>query len=434
MKLPYAPVEFTSKGAVAKQGQVDAALKLITSCGATDVLVVVHGWNNDMTAAQRLYERLTDNLVPLVRAGAKVAVIGVLWPSIRWADDDEVAGGGVSVGAAPGADEAALTAAITASVDDSAVRARLLELTGELGTAAGRESFLDALRDALPAPAAGPDEEPAPAALRTGDTEQVFETVRVAVLGSDDDTVAAPVGTGTGAPGVAADLLAEEGAGEPGTVGAGLFGLSWPKLATQVLNTATYYTMKARAGDVGANGVAPLVDRINAANPGIRVHLVGHSFGGRAVAAAATNITTPVASLTLLQAAFSHFGFTHDYGGSRKDGAFRGAVANGRIHGPVVITHTHNDTAVGKAYAIASRLAGQSGASIGGPDDPYGGIGANGSLGTSAAELVLGDTAARYTLTAGRVHNLKADAHVTNHGDVTNPAVANALAAAMGLR
>jgi len=191
--------------------------------------------------------------------------------------------------------------------------------------------------------------------------------------------------------------------------------------------------MKARAGDVGANGVAPLVDRINAADADRRVHLVGHSFGARVVAAAATNITTPIESLTLLQGAFSHYGLTANYRDSGKDGAFRGAIGNGLIHGPVVITHTHNDKAVRLAYAVASRLAGQVGAAIGDSNDPYGGIGANGSVGSGATQLELLDRDGDYSFTAGAIHNLLADREIANHGAVSNPAVANALAHAAGL-
>jgi hypothetical protein len=179
--------------------------------------------------------------------------------------------------------------------------------------------------------------------------------------------------------------------------------------------------------------VAPLVDRINAADPARRIHLAGHSFGARVVSAAATNVTTPIESLTLLQGAFSHYGFTHDYAGTGRDGAFRGAIANGRIHGPVVITHTHNDRAVRVAYAIASRLAGQAGAGLGDRGDLYGGIGANGSLGTGAVESTLGPAGTPYDFAPGSIHNLRADATISGHSDVTNPAVANALAHATGL-
>ncbi len=425
MKLPYAAVEFTKDGHVADPSQVAAALAMLDREHATDVLVLAHGWNNDIGAAERLYTHLTDNLADLIPAGsaARPAVIGILWPSVRWADEDQLAGGGVSVGD----DLTALTSAIAASVDDPALAARLMELAGRLDTPDGRAEFLAATRDLLPdpAPPGAADEDPAPAALRTGEAEEVFDSVRVAVSGVDDDLSAAD--PGVGAPGVAPDLLNE------GTAGAGLFGQSWLSLGRQVLNTVTYYTMKARAGDVGANGVAPLVDQINAAAPDRRIHLAGHSFGARVVSAAATNVTTPIESLTLLQGAFSHYGFTADFAHSGKDGAFRGALTNGRIHGPVVITHTHNDKAVRLAYAVASRLAGQAGAAVGDKNDLYGGIGANGSQGTNAVELVLGDAAADYQFQSGAVHNLNADRLIAGHSDVTNPAVANALGHAMGL-
>ncbi len=427
MKLPYAAIEFTKAGAPADPAQVTAALAMLDREQITDVILIAHGWNNDMPAAQRLFATLGDNLADLVPAGstARPAVIGVLWPSVRWADDTDIAGGGVAVGD----DRSALIAAIGQSVDDPGVAARLTDLAGHVDDAQGRAAFLDAVREWVPAQSVvpGADEDAPPSALVAGGAESVFDAVRVAVSGADEDLPVAPGGDGQ-APGVAPDLLSDE------TAGAGLFGMSWSALARQVLNTSTYYTMKARAGDVGAHGVAPLVDQINAAAPDRRVHLVGHSFGARVVSAAATNITTPVESLTLLQGAFSHYGFTPDFAGSGHDGAFRGAVTNGRIHGPVVITHTHNDKAVRLAYAVASRLAGQAGSAVGDRNDRFGGIGANGSVGTGAVEALLGDDSTHYDFAPGTIVNLNADRTVSGHSDVTNRAVANALAHATGLR
>ncbi len=437
MKLPYAPIEFTKTGAVADPAQVTAALAMLDRERITDVVVIAHGWNNDMPAAQRLFSTLGDNLADRIPAGsdARVAVIGVLWPSVRWADDADIAGGGVSVGD----DQSALIAAIGASVDDPEVAARLTELAGRLDDPAGRAAFLDGVRGWVPDSAGGPgagqgaDEDAPPSALVNGESEAVFDSVRVAVSGADEDLPVAPGGLAQ-APGVAPDLLADE-AGEPGAAaGAGLFGMSWAALGRQLLNTSTYYTMKARAGDVGANGVAPLVDRINAAAQERRIHLVGHSFGARVVSAAATNITTPIESLTLLQGAFSHYGFTPNFAGTGSDGAFRGAITNGRIHGPVVITHTHNDKAVRLAYAITSRLAGQAGSAVGDRNDRYGGVGANGSVDTGAVESVLGDEATDYEFAPGTITNLNADRTISGHSDVTNRAVANALAHAIGVR
>ncbi len=147
------------------------------------------------------------------------------------------------------------------------------------------------------------------------------------------------------------------------------------RAARNLLNLTTYYTMRDRAGTVGANGIAPLLEQLD--GNGRRIHLVGHSFGARAATAAANATNAPVHALVLLQGAFSHYALADDWNGQGADGLFR-AVPN-RIHGPMVVTHTKNDKAVGLAYAIASRLARQVAIDIGGPDDRYGGIGRNGS-------------------------------------------------------
>jgi hypothetical protein len=96
---------------------------------------------------------------------------------------------------------------------------------------------------------------------------------------------------------------------EGGAAGIGSFLDSFKTAALNILNYTTYYEMKTRAGKVGNNGAAPLIDNLAAKVD--RIHLIGHSFGGRLVTAAAKESTTnKLASLTLLQAAFSHNGFS----------------------------------------------------------------------------------------------------------------------------
>jgi hypothetical protein len=97
------------------------------------------------------------------------------------------------------------------------------------------------------------------------------------------------------------------------------------------------------------------------------------------------------------------------------------------VDGPLVATHTHNDKAVGIAYAVASRLAQQAGSGLGGPDDVYGGLGANGAVATAEADqATLLDPDGEYTFTDGRILNLHADL-IKNHGDVSGPPVANVI-------
>lgn len=430
MRLPYAPVEFTTEGRAADPVRTAAAVEMVRSSQASDVLLIVHGWNNDKQQAQALFERLTDNLAGLLGDAPRprIAVIGALWPSVRWADDDETPGGGVSA-ADP---RSALDAAIDDSVEDSEIARSLRAAADHLDhSTQARADFVASLRTMLPA-TSDTGEDPVPQTLVDGDPDELFAAVAEVELLNEgvDEPAAVPTGSASaGPPGSFPDLLS--GAQ---VTGAALEGLSALVLARRLLNLTTYYTMKERAGMVGSRGVAELVNRLHRDVPGMRVHLAGHSFGARVVAAAAASSAADIQSATLLQGAFSHFGFAADFDKRGTDGAFRRALTGGHLRGPIVVTHTHNDRAVRTAYAIASRLARQAGTALGGGrDDPYGGIGANGAVGTEEADdtVTLQDVGYQYAFRPGRIHNLRADRFVGSHGSVTGRQVAHALLSAM---
>jgi pimeloyl-ACP methyl ester carboxylesterase len=251
--------------------------------------------------------------------------------------------------------------------------------------------------------------------LIEGDAEQVFDEA------SDPDrptSATRPPGPEGSAPADRAPVAARASAPAPrtppdhtevgGAAGFGFGGIL--RGARTLLNLTTYYTMKARAGDVGSKGVAGLLDALAEHAPDVRRHLAGHSFGARVVTAAAMH-GPPVHTVALLQGAFSHHGLAEDYDGKGNDGFFRPVLAPElNITGPLLVTHTGNDRAVGVAYAVASRLARQRASGLGGPDDLYGGIGRNGALNTPevvtpAGELL--DVGQPYELIAGQVHNLR---------------------------
>ena len=75
--------------------------------------------------------------------------------------------------------------------------------------------------------------------------------------------------------------------------------------ARRIANYATYYQMKTRAGTVGRTGVGLMLARIKEKRPDLPVHLVGHSFGARLVAAAAATLEpgSKLVTVMLLQAA-----------------------------------------------------------------------------------------------------------------------------------
>ncbi len=141
------------------------------------------------------------------------------------------------------------------------------------------------------------------------------------------------------------------------------------------------------------------------------------------------------ASLVLLQGAFSHNGFAPKFrdGGVEYVGFFRQVVEGHKIAGPIVITHTANDKAVGLAYAIASRVARQAASNVGDGQDLYGGIGRNGAVRTPEAEPqgrqleLLRPGGGDYRFAPGKLFNLKADQFISGHSDIANDAVAYAL-------
>src|ERR1700754_1921703 len=189
--------------------------------------------------------------------------------------------------------------------------------------------------------------------------------------------------------------------------------------------------MKERAGLIGSTGVNQLLRTIHDQNSSIKLHLIGHSFGGRLVTAATAGPddqpAVAVATMTLLQAAFSHYGFAEHYEGA-SNGFFRRVVADKMVSGPIVISCTQNDQAVGKLYPLASLIAGQVAADLGDKNDRFGGIGRNGAQKTpeaSDSQLLSLDEA--YQLEPGKLHNLNADAIIMGHSDICHNEVAYAV-------
>lgn len=412
----------------------------------TDLLVISHGWKNDQRDARTLYETLLAN----VRAaagdawadgGRRFGVVGVFWPAFRFLPDlsllpdgaqDDGMGGAAGAGDddVPRDELAAYATQVAAELGTEPLAFAAAALEGARG---GRpaDDFVDRLR----------------ALLSHGDDDLKHD--HRALMRDRGGDLVADLANGGAASALAFDPDAPEDAEMGGAANLGRvvdrmrqWRAGGRAAVASILNQATYYEMKARAGAVGA-AVAAL---LGTPPPGVRVHLIGHSFGARLVSAICANapVLSP-ASLTLLQGAFSHNGLgSGEYrgrGGAGRDGAFRAIVAEHRVSGPIVVTHTHRDSAVGFFYAVASALSGEASAAwglervIGGPTDRHGGMGANGArslldgegeahIATLTGDAVaLGDTGT-IAFAGGRVHNVLADAIVADHNDVANPQVA----------
>ena len=143
-------------------------------------------------------------------------------------------------------------------------------------------------------------------------------------------------------------------------------------------------------------------------------------------------------SMTLLQAAFSHYGFSKARQ-TRAEGFFRPVVDKRVVKGPFVATFSALDDVVGRVYAVVSMLRGDNVKRFGDKDSQFGGIGANG-----AQEFESGEVIAEMLQKAGTPYPdmskpgvlLCLDGSqglITSHGDITNENVTYAFASAVAL-
>jgi hypothetical protein len=432
--LQFLPLEITKDGAVfdaMQKAAIESAAQAAGAARLTDLFVISHGWNNDKVEARELYNVLFANVAALMPAhpalaNRKFAVVGVFWPSKKFADSDLIpSGGAASLEDGGDIGSSALQAKLdslkgTFDVADEAPLERAKALVDGLeNNVSSQEEFVNIVRSLVPRKSSDAADDA---------SDQLFAQTPRQIL----DALAKPAGPPPPVGGMGGAVLdMDDQAG--GTASFGDFFSGIKAAAWRLLNYATYYQMKERAGTVGkaVNGV---LGSVRTLRPDLRLHLIGHSFGARVVTAAADGAATiRPTSLSLLQGAFSHNGFSEKFDGE-KDGFFRKIVAQSKVTGPILATHTVNDKAVGIAYAIASRLSFDNASALGDENDVYGGIGRNGAVKMKPAEFVeatlLPETGA-YQFVAKRVHNLKADAFISSHGDVTGRQVAHAILSAV---
>lgn len=422
--FPFFSVEFTKDGQVFDPAQVTTALAGLRQQMPTDLLVLAHGWNNDLVDARALYGALLAQCAQVLQAqgpallpGRKLAVLGALWPSKKFADAHLIPSGAAGA-AGPVTDQVLaraldqLRGAFDAPGADRALAQAKRLLPKLADSPAAQGAFADLLRSVLPPTEQSPDVD-ASAAFRALPGRELLGHFAKPLP-------AAPPGHPVAGPGA---VVHAAGLGDFfGGIKAG---------ALNLLNYTTYYQMKERAGRVGRDGLRAVLQRLRQQQPALRLHLAGHSFGGRVVTAAAAGAdgqpALPINSLTLLQAAFSHYGFSDNYDGTHA-GFFRRVLTAGALQGPILISHSVHDSAVGTMYPLASMLARQVGAALGDAHDLYGGMGRNGAQKTpEATDASLLSVGAKYAFAPGKVFNLNADAVIREHSDIAHPEVAYAL-------
>ena len=413
--IPYVEASFDKNGQGPEKG-------VVLPAGVTDLIVMSHGWNNNKSKAEDLYNKFFASFAAAAQPndlpGRKLVILGVFWPSREY--DTSVAVSGTPAtgggGAALGGGDGDAIKRLEEKLDDmkeiftDPEHKKLLDEAKALlpdleEKASVRNEFVKKMRSLLDPSAAG--KEDASNIFFKDDGNELMKNLKAEEedLGEDiaEGGASLPLGVGTTA------------VPEGGAAGLVEFFSGFKAAAINLLNYTTYYEMKTRSGTVGKSGVAPLIDKL--ASQVERMHLIGHSFGCRVVTSAALNSKTDkIKSMALIQAAFSQNGFSRS-----EHGFYRAVVDNHRIKGPVLITHTPNDRAVGLAYPLASRISGDKTMAFGDKDDLFGAMGRNGAQKMEQGEAVEGKllpVGGAYTFKADTCFNLEASDFIKDHKDI----------------
>ena len=410
----------------------DGGLEVVPVVGPeiTDVVLIAHGWNEGPESALGHYQDLVGPLEVILSQnktqwqGHTVAYFGVIWPSSKYADDLTVINMRADAGDPP--PHAGLVAGLPAAppLNDADLQARARDVARFLGidpdllaTQALQAAGDNGARDALVSTLRKATSE----RRRLRADEQTRAEYDAAFSETGSHLFSAIGGELQQLFSNVADVVADNP-----LIGwlKQLRGDANAKIA-YILNLFAYNEIKIRAGVVGGGLADHVLNPVLADRK--RIHLVGHSFGGRLVTAAtAAAEGGKISNLTLLEGAFSHNALSIDRVGPI-NGAFRSVIDNAKVAGRIAVAHSDHDAAVWIAYPLASRVfrdsyslnlaASSHGQVLGGPTDRYGAIGANGPQNLNGVNRLIFTGTSLPGLNPG-VHALDCTSFVASHSDV----------------
>jgi hypothetical protein len=408
-------LRFDARGALREPAALPALLERAKN--ATDIFIVSHGWWNNESTADCFYRRIIGGIARttpgyLTPERYRPLFVTVYWPSALFPMEpsDCTLDPRIESSATPAisftfervrewAANAYPDAPLRAEFDGEVRRVAALleqERTSSLANAEAEElaALLMRWRDASgPSPLSGEAGEPV---LFTGSPQQVAQRWR-------------------------------DRPADPRTAELSLPGLPSPRGWLNFGNAFTFWTMKERAGVVGSRGVYEVLRALQPLrDKRIKIHLIGHSFGGKLVSASLTGTSGPgnrVDSLIILQGAFSHFAFANreDIGRAGvavdRDGLYRGILASSLVTGPVVVTHSSADTPNRLLYPAGVALVNDVTEAARAPR--FGSLGANGILAAPTAAFNLAtQTMASVEAQAPRTISVDASGVILGHSDL----------------
>jgi pimeloyl-ACP methyl ester carboxylesterase len=354
-------------------------VQAITSAAkdATDVFIFSHGWWNNSQTAECRYRQTIDGVRRKVPSNSSVraVLVGIYWPSAVFPIQ--------KAGCDAGADPEEVQEALVREKPSTYLESWALAAFPTAATQGDFRQELSELTALLEKESAGTQLAPQEARRVTAILQKWRDGSNPSGQFSPDVGEDAFLGT--------ASEVSEDWRESTGIGGF----VRWLNFA----NAFTFWTMKERAGVVGSRGVFDVLARLQTLrSSGVKLHLIGHSFGSKLLAAALTGHgrTPPnhVDSFVLLQGAFSHFAFsTIDQIKALgiktdKPGLYEGIVQQQLVEGPIVVTHTMRDRPLRSLYPMGVRISGdytEAQAAI----SKWGALGADGVQGPQATTVVL---------------------------------------------
>jgi len=417
--IDYGLISFDADGKERPEGATLMSQQLIEKAkrdAVTNVFFFCHGWKGDLPAARDQYNRWIGAFASAperqraatVFPGFAPLFIGLHWPSQPWGDEE--LGGG-----AFGAPEVAIS-------PDALLRSYLERLGDRPEIRRPLEIIINEARTNI-----APDE-------LSPQVRQAYLDLNQA-LGLGSDGVAGP-------PDADREAFDPEASFEAANEAAASFGGLNLGSLLEPLRGLSYWTMKKRGRSVGEGGMhAFLKDLENASSA--RVHLMGHSFGTIVVSGmlAGPNARGPlpraVDSVALVQGAVSLWCYANaiPFGGGGT-GYFNPILGDRKVSGPMIVTRSKHDSAVGVFYPLASQVKGS--ASFDPTKLPeFGAIGAFGIQGVTGGmgnDLKMLAADGTYTLEKGKIYNLESSQFIAKkegpsgaHSDIAGPEVAHAI-------
>lgn len=421
-QIPFYVIPFDKEGRCDGPATRADLINTVRNGSFTDIFLFSHGWNNDWSAATGRYESFISGFMKMrhdrglpVPTPWRPLLVGIFWPSTALVFGEKEKGPGIAAAEptdAAVAEERREVQEIAEMLPPEHVE-RFYELAQR--PALSDEEALDLARIALSLAARSSDEI-------TDGTSSPEDLVRLwkelpesagaqpaeEPLGEDDfgmvDAAAGPQAAG------ALDFLDPRG----------------------IVRLFTVWQMKDRAGAVGFQGVAPLLRDLLAAGPS-RLHLIGHSYGGKVVlsATAAAELPRPVETMLLLEPAVSHLCFADSVPTLGKPGGYRGVLS--RVRKPILSTFSSRDVPLTKVFHLAVRraddlgeirIAGAEAAATAeaAPPSNFAALGGFGPRHAGETLVDIKDPLDRYALPLDgpRIYGLRGDRTIGGHGDISN--------------